>query len=328
MNSRKQASNPSAVNPSGSRRWFKLANVFKVVVAVSLIAGTVVVIQMAASGGDPGEQVVVAENRDSPEPPETTVQPDEERSAEAKTDTSEVIETVPTTSTVPVTTQPEDTGSETETVTEEEEEVSVEDPEEGNNGETSEPEETGSETETVTEEEEEVSVEDPEEGNNGETSEPEETGSETETVTEEEEDTTEFVLEIGASPVWVAEELAIEDFALACGYVYGRSECDDSEDSQILVQMIEEFYDDRCGDFELGYGCSQLSSSEMAAFSILKACPLGWSMRRTQLGVEGIVNSRCYHPDHDQYYRDGARSEPEEADPRGVRSDHWISNSW
>ncbi|WP_420443629.1 hypothetical protein [Candidatus Poriferisodalis sp.] len=142
----------------------------------------------------------------------------------------------------------------------------------------------------------------------------EEIGSETETVTEEEESMG-FVLEIEANPTWMAEYQAIEDFAAACGLDYEEQyECDDPEDTQTLIQMIEDYHGDECGNFELGYGCSNLSPRESWALNSLRACPRGWAM---------ASNLRCYHPNHDLYYSPYAYHPPSEANSQGVPADYW-----
>ena len=274
--------------------------------------------QMPASTVPASTEPPAATTEFQPAPTTEAATPSSER---VERDASEAVETVPTTSTAPATTQPEDTGSEEETVTEEEE-ASVEDPEEGNNGETSEPEDTGSEEETVTEEEE-ASVEDPEEGNNGETSEPEDTGSEEETVTEEEEasvedpetedDSTEWVLEISANPAWMAEYAEIDAFSEACGFYSGYAECDNPEDTQIMEQMISDFMGSEC-DFEINVGCRGKSFSERIGLYASRACPKGWSL------LDRMI---CHHPDNLNYAGEYAYHDPSEADPRGVRSDHW-----
>jgi hypothetical protein len=182
-------------------------------------------------------------------------------------------------------------------VTEEEEEVSVEDPEEGNNGETSESEETGSETETVTEEEEEVSVEDPEEGNNGETSESEETDPpEEEMVTEEEE----IPDPVQPSPAWLAVHREIEAFG---GGTWTP------EDQQTLADMESAHIGNGCVFDVRRAACQDLSGSETNALRSLRACPVGWSFSYVTTSLEAL----CFHPLHEDYDQRTAYHDPSEA---------------
>ncbi|WP_419946072.1 hypothetical protein [Candidatus Poriferisodalis sp.] len=134
-------------------------------------------------------------------------------------------------------------------------------------------------------------------------------------MTESEEDSTEWVLEINVNPDWAAELAEVQRFAVDCGYYTGYAECDDPEDTQTLEQMYSDFVGGGC-DAYLGGGwdCRGMTRSEVNALVVSRACPKGWSIDSDEL---------CFHPTHLNYSRDYAYHDPSEADPRGVRSNHW-----
>ena len=130
---RNRSKRSSASGPASKGGW----TARKIVLASLVGAALVVAVAVARSSGrseiDAAGQLPASTMPASTEPPAATTEPEPAPTTEAatpsseqvETDTSEAVETVPTTSIAPTTSQPEETGSETETMIEEEESIAV-----------------------------------------------------------------------------------------------------------------------------------------------------------------------------------------------------------
>ena len=274
---RSQADGASKSAASFWKAFLGWAVALTAVVAAGIVVYRATVADDTAQTG--GDQPVVTESRDSPEPSDTAVQLEEERQAETRiSDGVEVVATTPTTSpptTIPEPQDPED-GQETGTEGDPEGET-TEDPEEGTEGDDPEGEpqdpEDGQETGTEGDPEGET-TEDPEEGTEGDDPEGEpqdpEEGQETGTEGEPEDEATEDPEEgtegddsegepqdpedgqeeaipdpVRPNQSWLDHHESVSTFFEECGGwegsgdEYGR--CNNPEDTQTFVQMKSDF---------------------------------------------------------------------------------------
>ena len=133
-------------------------------------------------------------------------------------------------------------------------------------------------------------------------------------------DSTDWVLHIPPNPVWLEELRAAEAFFRSITH-------GDNKDVETMKQMWSELVGDDCDANAVGL-CRGLAPGEMQAEYSRRACPRGWSLARASWYDDQYDRNMCSHPDHAVfYYPSQAYYPPEEADPRGVRKDHWASNA-
>ena len=136
-------------------------------------------------------------------------------------------------------------------------------------------------------------------------------------------DPDDWVLEIPPNPVWLEEYRAVLAFFEQC--------CETSEDEETMRRMWNELIGDDC-DAGVHGVCRGLSGGQMLAMRSRRACPRGWSLALGSSHDPQHDYFMCFHPDNEGDHTGGyipsdAYYPPEEADPRGVRRNHWERNA-
>ena len=133
-------------------------------------------------------------------------------------------------------------------------------------------------------------------------------------------DSEDWVLHIPPNPVWLEELRAAEAY-------YYNIRHGGNGDQETMKQMWNELVGDNC-DANVDGLCSGVAIGRMYAIYSRRACPRGWSLDTALWYDEQYDSQMCSHPDHPAFYHPSqAYYPPEEADPRGVRRDHWASNA-
>ncbi|MYB40219.1 hypothetical protein F4X86_03075 [Candidatus Saccharibacteria bacterium] len=322
---RKKNSPTSDYFKGGLPLWKKTGFWWLIITVLSTAVVMAVAYQVLTSDEQTEEQPTVTESRDSPEPPDTAVQSEEERQVELQDPEVEEVVTTPTTS--PLTTAPEPPEPEDgqEPGTEGEPEEAVEDPETGT--EDGEPEGESEEPETGTEGEPEEAVEDPETGTeDGETQEPED-GQEPGTEGEPEEAVEDPEVEaedgeaqepednevtapepVPPSPPWETRYREIEAFS---------ETGNNPEHWREVERMMSDFIGHGC-DFDSSQSvCRGQSRADFHALASARACPKGWALVHTY-PYRWLM---CFHPLHESYRQEFAYHEPSEASTEAVYPD-------
>ncbi len=317
------------------------------VVSLTAVVVGAVAYRVITSSDSTEEQLIVTTSQDSEEPPDTAGQSEEERQIDIQdhlvTPVSTTSTTLPEVQEPVVEEEPEEevtedpaTGTEVDdseedppttpvsttstTLPEVQEPVVEEEPEE----EVTEDPATGTEVDdstedsTVTTPVSTTSTTLPEEQEPVVEEEPEEEVTEDPATGTEVDDSTDWVLHIPPNPVWLEEHRAVLAFRDNC--------CQNSEDEEALKQMWNQLVGDGCNANRYGI-CAGMGAGDMHAMNSRRACPKGWSLARDSSYDSQYDYKMCSHPDHIDYIYDKAYYPPEEANPQGVRRDHWDSNT-
>ena len=277
------------------------------VISLTAVVVGAVAYRVITSSDSTEEQLIVTTSQDSEEPPDTAGQSEEERQIDIQ-DPPVTTPVSTTSTTLPEVQEP--------VVEEEPEEEVTEDPATGTevDDSTEDPPVTtpvSTTSTTLPEVQEPVVEEEPEE----EVTEDPATGTEVD-------DSEDWVLHIPPNPVWLEELRAAEAFYDSAIYGIGYS----SEDEETMKQMWNNLIGDNC-DASVNGVCRGMAAGQMYAMDSRRACPRGWSLNGTSWYDPQYDYLMCSHPDHVEYRNGQAYHPPEEADVRGVRRDHWDSNT-